>query len=103
MEPTAVPDPTTILDQFEHAAKQAKAAGFDGVELHGANGYLVEQFLSDTANVRDDKWGGSVENRCRFALEAIQRLIKVYSADRVGSVCSYRDRGNARADSVESS
>ncbi len=93
-----MPDPTTILDQFEYAAKQAKAAGFDGVELHGANGYLVEQFLSDTANVRDDRWGGSVENRCRFALDAINRLIKVYGADRVGSVRRTAHHLRSRAD-----
>lgn len=83
-QPEAVPDPTTILDQFEHAAKQAKAAGFDGVELHGANGYLVDQFFSDVSNVRDDQWGGSIENRCRFGLEALKRLISVWGADRVG-------------------
>lgn len=54
------------------------------MELHSANGYLVEQFLSDSANVRTDKWGGSVENRCRFGLEAVKRLIDVWGADRVG-------------------
>lgn len=62
----------------------AKLAGFDGVELHSANGYLIEQFLSDVSNTRTDKWGGSVENRIRFGLEAAKRLIEVWGADRVG-------------------
>jgi hypothetical protein len=82
--PTEIPEPEKILDQYTNAAKIAKEAGFDGVELHSANGYLVEQFLSDSANVRTDKWGGSVENRCRFGLEAVKRLIDVWGADRVG-------------------
>lgn len=56
----------------------AKLAGFDGVELHSANGYLIEQFLSDVSNTRTDKWGGSVENRIRFGLEAAKRLIDVW-------------------------
>jgi len=82
--PEAVPDPQTLIDQFVNAAKMAKIAGFDGVEYHSANGYLGEQFLSDTSNVREDKWGGSVENRCRFGLEVVKGLIGVYGADRVG-------------------
>jgi 2,4-dienoyl-CoA reductase-like NADH-dependent reductase (Old Yellow Enzyme family) len=79
--PTAIPDPQTAIDQFVHAAKMAKLAG---VEYHSANGYLGGQFLSDVSNVRDDKWGGSVENRCRFGLEVVKGLIGVYGADRVG-------------------
>ncbi|KAK8858438.1 hypothetical protein IAR55_002665 [Kwoniella newhampshirensis] len=86
--PTPIPDPTVILDEFTHAAKMAILAGFDGVELHCANGYLVDQFLSDTANFRTDKWGGSVENRVRFGLEAVRRLIEVWGADRVGAKVS---------------
>ncbi|WWD18328.1 hypothetical protein CI109_102778 [Kwoniella shandongensis] len=82
--PTALPDPTYVLDQYTHAAKMAKLAGFDGVEIHSANGYLIDQFLSDIANIRTDKWGGSVENRIRFGLEAVKRAIDVWGADRVG-------------------
>jgi 2,4-dienoyl-CoA reductase-like NADH-dependent reductase (Old Yellow Enzyme family) len=84
--PTAVPDPQEIIDQFEHAAKMAKLAGFDGVEFHSANGYLGEQFLSDVSNVRTDQYGGSVENRTRFGLAVVDKLIGVYGADRVGWV-----------------
>jgi 2,4-dienoyl-CoA reductase-like NADH-dependent reductase (Old Yellow Enzyme family) len=84
--PVAVPDPKFVVGQFEHAAKLAKQAGFDGVEYHSANGYIGEQFLSDVSNVRTDSYGGSVENRCRFGLEVVDRLIAVYGADRVGWV-----------------
>ena len=73
-----------FLDDYEQAAKNAKAAGFDGVELHAANGYLPNQFLEDVSNNRTDAYGGSVENRSRFALEIIERLVKVYGAERVG-------------------
>ncbi|CAK5279451.1 unnamed protein product [Mycena citricolor] len=76
--PTEVPDPTILIAQFKQAAINAKAAGFDGVELHGANGYLVSQFLETHSNQRTDKWGGSVENRTRFALEALKALVEVY-------------------------
>lgn len=82
--PTAVPDPRKLIDHFENGARMAKKAGFDGVEFHSANGYLGEQFLSDVSNTRTDEFGGSVENRCRFGLETVKRLIEVYGADRVG-------------------
>jgi len=82
--PTEIPDPTTVLDEYTNAAKMAKLAGFDGVEFHSANGYLSEQFLSDISNKRTDKWGGSVENRCRFCIEGVKRLVEVWGADRVG-------------------
>lgn len=73
-----------VVKMYRHGAEQAKAAGFDGVELHGANGYLVQQFLSDTANRRDDDYGGSVQNRIRFAVEVLTALCEVWGADRVG-------------------
>jgi N-ethylmaleimide reductase len=73
----------TILD-YRFAAERAKQAGFDGVELHGAFGYLPNQFLVDGANQRNDAYGGSIENRCRFVLETMQALIEVWGNDRVG-------------------
>jgi NADPH2 dehydrogenase len=62
------------IDQFGAAAKNAEAAGFDGVELHGANGYLIDQFIQDVSNQRTDRWGGSVENRSRFTVEVAKAV-----------------------------
>jgi N-ethylmaleimide reductase len=73
-----------ILADFRHAAQLALEAGFDGIELHGANGYLVDQFLQEGSNKRTDAYGGPVENRARFLLEALGGLIAVFGADRVG-------------------
>jgi N-ethylmaleimide reductase len=73
-----------ILADFRRAAELAQLAGFDGVELHGANGYLVDQFLQDGSNKRTDAYGGPVENRARFLFEALAELIAVFGADRVG-------------------
>jgi N-ethylmaleimide reductase len=73
-----------IVEEFRVAAERAKAAGFDGVELHGANGYLVDQFIQDGTNKRTDEYGGPVENRVRFLREALEALISVWGADRVG-------------------
>jgi N-ethylmaleimide reductase len=73
-----------IVAQFKMAAENAKAAGFDGVELHGANGYLLDQFLRDGANRRTDAYGGSVENRARFPLEVAEAVTSVWGATRVG-------------------
>lgn len=73
-----------IVQDFRRGAERAKAAGFDGVELHAANGYLVDQFLQDHTNKRTDRYGGSVENRARFLLEIVDAAIKVWGADRVG-------------------
>lgn len=69
---------------YAEAARRATDAGFDGVELHGANGYLVGQFLSSNANLRDDRYGGSVANRIRFAVEAVEATADAVGADRVG-------------------
>lgn len=80
---TSVEIPALIQD-YVHAAKQAKAAGFDGVEVHGANGYLLDQFLHDGSNKREDQYGGSVENRCRLLLEVLHAVIGVWGAERVG-------------------
>ncbi|UIP06660.1 alkene reductase [Erythrobacter sp. SDW2] len=73
----------TVAD-YHNAAAQAKKAGFDGVQLHGANGYLVDQFLRDGTNHRDDEYGGSPENRTRFMREVLEALIDVWGAGRVG-------------------
>lgn len=72
------------VEDFRFAAKRAMEAGFDGVELHGANGYLVDQFTQDVCNVRTDAWGGSIENRSRFAVEVTKALVEEVGADRVG-------------------
>ncbi len=73
-----------IVEDYRHAAENAKKAGFDGVQLHGANGYLVDQFLRDSTNLRSDEYGGSPENRTRFLREVLTALIDVWGADRVG-------------------
>ncbi|TPX55068.1 hypothetical protein PhCBS80983_g05646 [Powellomyces hirtus] len=82
--PVAIEKPQAYAMLYRHAAENARRAGFDGVELHAANGYLVNQFIDSKSNVRTDAYGGSPENRARFALEIIDHLIAVYGADRVG-------------------
>jgi N-ethylmaleimide reductase len=72
-----------IVGDYAHAARGAKAAGFDGVQLHGANGYLVDQFLRAGTNLRTDEYGGSPQNRTRFMREVLEALIAVWGADRV--------------------
>ncbi|KAF8891002.1 hypothetical protein BD779DRAFT_1671128 [Infundibulicybe gibba] len=67
---------------YAQAARNAVQAGFDGVEVHGANGYLIDQFLQDLSNVRDDKYGGSAENRSRFALRVVDAVVDAIGADR---------------------
>lgn len=88
-----------VLADYAHAARQAKAAGFDGVELHGANGYLVDQFLRDGSNRRTDRWGGSVENRARFLIEATRALVDVWGPARVGVRLSPTGTSNGMFDS----
>lgn len=73
-----------IIEDYRKAAERAKAAGFDGVELHAANGYLPDQFLQDGSNKRTDAYGGSIENRSRFLLEVVEALVSVWGGDRVG-------------------
>lgn len=73
-----------IVADYKHAAENAKAAGFDGVEMHGANGYLLDQFLENGSNKREDQFGGSIENRSRFLLQAVDAAIEVWGKDRVG-------------------
>ena len=71
-------------ESYATAARRAVDAGFDGVELHGANGYLISQFLSSNANLRTDRYGGSITNRIRFAVEAVEATVDAVGADRVG-------------------
>ncbi|KAG4972781.1 hypothetical protein AAZX31_11G007800 [Glycine max] len=73
-----------IVNDFRLAARNAIQAGFDGVEIHGAHGYLIDQFLKDKVNDRTDQYGGSLENRCRFALEIVEALVDEIGAERVG-------------------
>ena len=73
-----------IVEAYRKGAQNAKAAGFDGVEIHGANGYLLDQFLRDGTNLRTDRYGGSIENRARFGLEVARAVIDVWGAQRVG-------------------
>lgn len=73
-----------VVEQFVQAARNAIAAGFDGVEVHGANGYLVQEFLSPVSNIRDDQYGGSPQNRARFAIEVTSAVAEAVGADRTG-------------------
>ncbi|PRX19672.1 N-ethylmaleimide reductase [Paraburkholderia sp. BL18I3N2] len=73
-----------IVNDFRQAAANAIAAGFDGVEIHGANGYLLEQFIKDGANQRTDAYGGSIENRARLLLEVVAAVVEEIGADRTG-------------------
>jgi 2,4-dienoyl-CoA reductase-like NADH-dependent reductase (Old Yellow Enzyme family) len=88
--PYPVPRPLTldeiaeVVEAYRKGAENAKRAGFDGVELHGANGYLLDQFLQDKSNLRSDAYGGPIENRARLMLEAVDAAISVFGAARVG-------------------
>jgi N-ethylmaleimide reductase len=73
-----------IVEDYRRAAENAKAAGFDGVEIHSANNYLIEQFVRDSTNLRTDQYGGSLENRLRFPLDVVKAVTGVWGADRVG-------------------
>jgi N-ethylmaleimide reductase len=73
-----------ILEDYRNAARRAKEAGFDGVEVHSANGYLLEQFVRDSTNRRTDQYGGSLENRVRFPVEVVSAVADIWGADRVG-------------------
>ncbi|XP_059451863.1 putative 12-oxophytodienoate reductase 11 [Corylus avellana] len=73
-----------IVNDFRIAARNAIEAGFDGVEIHGAHGYLIDQFMKDEVNDRTDQYGGSLENRCRFALEIVKAITNEIGADKVG-------------------
>ncbi len=88
-----------LIQTYKQAAINAKAAGFDGVELHAANGYLIDQFLQDSTNRRTDEYGGNIENRARLLLEVTDALIDVWGADKVGMHlaprCDSHDMGDS--------
>ncbi|MEO1094437.1 MAG: alkene reductase [Cyanobacteria bacterium J06638_28] len=88
-----------IVQEFRQGAKNALAAGFDGVEVHGANGYLLDQFLRDGSNQRTDAYGGSIANRARLLLEVTQAVVDVWGADRVGVRLSPSNTFNDMSDS----
>ena len=88
-----------IIDAFRQGAENAKAAGFDGVELHGANGYLLDQFLQDSTNHRTDEYGGPIENRARLLLEVTDAAISVWGPARVGVHLSPRADMHSMGDS----
>jgi len=88
-----------IIDGFTQAAKNAQKAGFDGVEVHGANGYLLDEFLRDGANKRTGPYGGSIENRARLLLEVLAAVCKVWGSDRVGVRISPLNSYNSMIDS----
>ena len=88
-----------IVNDYRMSAQRAEEAGFDGVELHGANGYLIDQFLQDGSNKRTDDYGGSVENRLRFPLEVVAAMVSVWGADRVGVRIAPDGTWNSMSDS----
>ena len=88
-----------IVEAYRRGAANAKAAGFDGVEIHGANGYLIDQFLQDSTNQRTDGYGGSIRNRARFLLEVTDAVISVWGAERVGMHLAPRGDAHDMGDS----
>lgn len=87
------------VDDFAQASLNAKLAGFDGIEIHAANGYLIDQFLSDGTNIRTDNYGGSVENRFRFLQEILLKCIQIWGENRVGVRLSPSGIKNGMSDS----
>ncbi len=88
-----------VIEAFRKGAENAQLAGFDGVELHGANGYLLDQFLQDGSNLRSDDYGGSIENRARLMLDAVDAVISVWGAGRVGVHLAPRGDAHSMGDS----
>ncbi|KAG1732872.1 uncharacterized protein EDB91DRAFT_658608 [Suillus paluster] len=93
------PEIKTYITSYATAARNAIAAGFDGVEVHGANGYLIDQFSQEVSNTREDDWGGSIEKRARFAIEVVDAVVKEVGAERVSirlsSWSPYQDMGSS--------
>jgi 2,4-dienoyl-CoA reductase-like NADH-dependent reductase (Old Yellow Enzyme family) len=88
-----------VIAAYRRGAENAQAAGFDGVEIHGANGYLLDQFLQDSSNHRTDDYGGSIENRARLMLEVVDAAVSVWGAGRVGLHLAPRGIAHSMADS----
>jgi N-ethylmaleimide reductase len=88
-----------VVEEYRQAAERAKAAGFDGVELHAANGYLPDQFLQDGSNKRTDAYGGPIENRARFLLEVVQAMVSVWGGNRVAVRIAPGGTWNSMSDS----
>ena len=97
--PLSIEEIKRTIEAYRRGAENALAAGFDGVQLHGANGYLIDQFLQDGANQRDDEYGGPIENRARFMLEATDAAVSVYGAGRVGMHLAPRGDAHGISDS----
>ncbi|KAK1280968.1 putative 12-oxophytodienoate reductase 11 [Acorus gramineus] len=93
-----------IANDFRLAGKNAIEAGFDGIEIHGAHGYLIDQFLKDQVNDRMDEYGGTLENSCRFALEVVEAVANEISPDRVGirlsPYANYNDCGDSNLEKL---
>lgn len=90
----------SVVDQYRTAAANAKKAGFDGVEIHAANGYLIDQFMRDGSNKRTDRYGGSIENRTRFLLEIADAVLEVWDGGRIGVRVSPINGFNTMTDSA---
>jgi len=88
-----------ILNEFSEAVEHAKAAGFDGVEVHAGNGYLIDQFLQDGSNKRTDEYGGSIENRCRLLFEVVGAMVSAWASDRISVRITPSGTFNAMSDS----
>jgi N-ethylmaleimide reductase len=88
-----------VIEAYRLAARRARQAGFDGVELHAANGYLIDQFLQDGSNKRTDAYGGSIENRARLLIEAVEALVSVWGGDHVAVRIGPSGRWNSMSDS----
>lgn len=97
--PLEIQEIKAILHDYAKACQNAKEAGFDGVEVHGANGYLLDQFLQDASNKRSDEYGGSIENRSRLLLEVVDEAISIWGKDRVGVRLSPYGTFNSMSDS----
>ena len=97
--PLRIDELPAIVEVFRRGAQNAERAGFDGVELHGANGYLLDQFLEDGANKRNDAYGGPLENRAKLLLECTDAAISVWGPGRVGMHLSPRADGHSMSDS----